>query len=209
MIPTDSLPPQMTPPQELLKALAVAWVNSPRATVQELSSAVGISKATFHRLCGTRENLVDFLETQGHLVLKRITNSWKFQSPPLVHAFDNLIQEHLKHRELLAYLIFIYKPGFSKAEKSSTWNSYIADLDSFFLQGQQAKIFRIDITAEVLTELFLNMIYGIIDAEHRGRAPSSTSAQSLKKIILHGTSALKVRLQHPISYNPKISLPKS
>ena len=46
---------------KLLKLLAVAIIESPRATLQELAESVGISKATLHRCYGTRDNLEKLL----------------------------------------------------------------------------------------------------------------------------------------------------
>lgn len=39
--------------ERLIKALAVAIVDRPRATLKELAEAAGVSKATLHRFCGT------------------------------------------------------------------------------------------------------------------------------------------------------------
>ncbi len=56
----DSLDPAPTPSsqdQRLLKALATAMVNHPRATMGELAELAGVSRATLNRHCGTREGL--------------------------------------------------------------------------------------------------------------------------------------------------------
>ncbi len=64
---------QPTPHDErLLKALAHAIVVHPRATLKELAETAGISKATLHRFCGTRDNLVDMLEKHGERVLNQV-----------------------------------------------------------------------------------------------------------------------------------------
>ena len=50
-------------------------------------------------------------------------------------------------------------------------------------------MFRIDISAAVLSELFLSLIFGIVDAERRGRMARSGSAAILEQIFLHGAAA--------------------
>lgn len=47
--------------ERVLAALALALVDKPRATLQELAQAIGISKATLYRFSRTREELVDRL----------------------------------------------------------------------------------------------------------------------------------------------------
>lgn len=59
-------------------------------------------------------------------------------------------------------------------------------MDSFFLRGQQEGYFRIDITAELLTELFVSLIYRMVDAERRGRAASARSLAVLEQFFLKG-----------------------
>lgn len=59
--------------EKLLKALAIAIVDHPRATFKEIAQAAGVSKATLNRFCGTRDqgesvnillNFTQFFETR-------------------------------------------------------------------------------------------------------------------------------------------------
>lgn len=47
-------------------------------------------------------------------------------------------------------------------------------------------MFRIDITAAIFSELFITLIYGMVDAEQRGRAANANSARTLEQMFLHG-----------------------
>ena len=58
--------------ERLLIALSLAMVDQPRATLQELARAVGVSKATLYRFCQTRDQLVTRLMTHGAQVLSLI-----------------------------------------------------------------------------------------------------------------------------------------
>lgn len=176
--------------ERLLKALAVAIVERPRATLKELAEAAGVSKATLHRYCGTRDNLVEMLQGHGETVLKQVIGNCDLQHVEPLDGLRRLIGEHLTHRELLAFLMFQYSPDFlSPGNDESRWQSYIDALDAFFLRGQQRGVFRIDISAAVFTELFITLIYGMVDAERRGRAASSGSAQVLEQMFLHGAAS--------------------
>ncbi|MCY1551335.1 hypothetical protein D9M68_876550 [compost metagenome] len=85
--------------------------------------------------------------------------------------------------------MFQYRPDFLSPEgDGARWQSYIHALDAFFLRGQQEGVFRIDITAAVFAELFTMLIYGMVDAERRGRAASSNSASVLEQMFLHGAA---------------------
>lgn len=173
--------------ERLLKALATAIVARPRATLKELAESAGVSKATLHRFCGTRDNLVQMLEKHGETVLNQIIAAADLEQAEPSDALRRLISEHLTHRELLVFLMFQYSPEFLAPESDGArWQSYIQALDSFFLRGQQQGVLRIDISAAVFTELFTTMVYGMVDAERRGRAASANSANVLEQMFLHG-----------------------
>jgi TetR/AcrR family transcriptional repressor of mexCD-oprJ operon len=173
--------------ERLLKALAVATVDRPRATLKELAEAAGVSKATLHRFCGTRDGLVTMLEDYGHVVIRQILEASQLQQAEPLEALRRLIAEHLKHRDMLNFLLFQYRAESLDVEATTErWSYYTDAVDAFFLRGQQSGVFRIDITAAVFTELFLSMLYGMVDAERYGRAASSSSAQVLEQLFLNG-----------------------
>ena len=174
--------------ERLLKALAVAIVDRPRATLKELAESAGVSKATLHRYYGTRDNLVEMLEQHGATVLNQIIAAADLPWAEPLDALRRLIGEHLTHREVLSFLMFQYRPDFLTSEANTRWRSYVLSLDAFFLRGQQEGVFRIDITAAVFTELFIMLVYGIVDAERRCRAASSSSVSVLEQMFLHGAA---------------------
>lgn len=179
---------QPTPHDErLLKALAHAIVVQPRATLKELAETAGISKATLHRFCGTRDNLVDMLEKHGERVLNQVIEAADLANAEPLQAIRYLITEHLKHREMLVFLMFQYRPDTLLGDGDDRrWDTYTQAMDAFFLRAQQMGTLRIDISAAVFTEMFLTMIFGMVDAERRGRAASANSAQALEQLFLQG-----------------------
>ncbi|NIF28178.1 transcriptional regulator [Pantoea sp. Tr-811] len=182
---------QPTPHDErLLKALAHAIVVHPRATLKELAETAGVSKATLHRFCGTRDNLVAMLEDHGEQVLNQVISNAALGTAEPLDAVRHLIAEHLKHREMLVFLMFQYRPDTLLGDSEDRrWLAYTQAMDGFFLRAQQLGVLRIDISAAVFTEMFITQIYGMVDAERRGRAASANSAVALEQLFLHGAMA--------------------
>ncbi|MBZ9664897.1 TetR family transcriptional regulator [Pseudomonas sp. LMG 31766] len=177
----------MSNDEKLLKALAVAIVDRPRATLKDLAEAAGVSKATLHRFCSTRDNLVERLMNHSQTALNQVIEDADLQVADVAQALRNLIENHLRHRELLVFMIFQYRPDSLDPDKDGArWIAYTDALDRFFLRGQQEGYLRIDITAELLTELFVSLIYGMVDAERRGRAASARSLVVLEQFFLKG-----------------------
>ncbi|AZD02387.1 MULTISPECIES: AsnC family protein [Pseudomonas] len=184
-----SLPPH---DERLIKALAAVIVDRPRATLKELAEAVGTSRTTLHRFYGTRDNLLKMLEAHGRNILNQIIETTCLSGATPQEALHNLIKEHLAHRELLIFIVFQSRPDFpNPKDDGARWQSYLDALDSFFLRGQCMGAFRIDITAAVFTELFIALVYGLADAERRGRAASSNSAKILGQMFLHGATPMR------------------
>lgn len=78
----------------------------------ELAQLVGVSRATLHRFCGTRDNLLQKLEGRAKEVLTKIIGNARLQQDEFLSALERLISEHLAHRELLAFLVAQYRPDF-------------------------------------------------------------------------------------------------
>lgn len=184
----------MTSPEcdhEILKALAIAIVEQPRATFKELAEAVGVSKATLHRFCGTRDNLIDMLVSHTCHIMEQCFEAADLQRAPPAEALRHLISQYLAHREFLLFMVFQYRPSHMQlyVESIGCWQPSVVALDSFFLRAQQAGLFRIDISAPVMTELFMSLVCGMVEAERLGRAASSASATVLEQIFLRGVTA--------------------
>lgn len=150
----------------LLAALAVAMVDHPRASLQELAKAVGISKATLYRFCRTREQLVERLMARAIAALNQAIDDIDLEQAGAREVLGRLTENTLEHRELTAFLMYFWKDSTLNCCDQITWER---KLDAFFLRGQQQGIFRVDIPAAAMTEVFVSTLIGLVDAERRGR----------------------------------------
>lgn len=161
-MPTSSLQEN----NRLLAALALAMVDYPRAPLQELARAVGISKATLYRFCRTREQLVERLTEHAILAFDEAFHRVDLNGAAPQEALRSLAENTLEHRELTAFLTYYWKDSTMGTHAEISWERR---LDAFFLRSQQQGVFRVDIPAPALTEIFVSLLIGIIDAERRGR----------------------------------------
>lgn len=166
---------------QITKLLAVAIVEKPRGTLKDLAEASGISKATLHRLYGTRENLEKSLADQVQVAMEQIVALASMKFVDYRSAIEQLVGAHYEKKELLRVVSIL--PRFMEP---AYWEPYTKALDSFFLSGQQEGTFRVDLGAQTLTELFMATICGVIDAERRGRVASSVLCESARMFFLNG-----------------------
>ena len=170
--------------ERFLPALALAVVDHPRANLQELATAIGVSKATLYRFCRTREELTDRLVSYvGKFCIEAIQKSRLEDESPKI-ALRNLIENHLSNKDLILFLIYHWRPEYlDESHHDQVWVQGQVLLDAFFLKGQEEGTFRLDISAATMTELFYSLLAGLIDAERRGRVPRSGLADLVEMNI--------------------------
>jgi TetR/AcrR family transcriptional repressor of mexCD-oprJ operon len=183
--------PQTTPDDErLMASLALALVDKPRATLQELAKAVGVSKATLYRFCKTREELIERLMAHGAVLMHRSLAEARLDEGKPDEVLHRVIQGQLEHRELGAFLTYYWKPDtLQDARWADLWTEFSDALDAFFLRCQRAGYFRIDISAAALTESLIALIVCMMDAERRGRVARAGMSGMVETLFLKGAIA--------------------
>lgn len=170
----------------LLAALAQAMVAHPRATLQELARAVGLSKATLYRFCRTREQLVERLLNHSVARVTAAIEAARLAEDEPLEALHRLAVNSLEQREFSAFLMMYYwQDGATEMGADAGWE---LQLDTFFLRGQQAGAFRIDITAPALTELWIGIFSSLVDAERRGRIARVSMLVLIEQFFLQGAT---------------------
>jgi TetR/AcrR family transcriptional repressor of mexCD-oprJ operon len=169
--------------EELLKKLTAALSANPRSSTGALARAAGISRATFNRLFGSRENLMELIAEQGEKTLQNIIALAQETVTDYAASLTALVEAHAQDQE---YLVFVC--GTQSSLENAFWAQYLGALDHFFLAGQKTGAFRVDIPYPMLTELFVSMICGMIDAQRRGRVAVSGLERQMAEFFLHGTA---------------------
>lgn len=191
-------PPMTTAPtdtkaaddERLMAALALALVDKPRATLQELAKAVGVSKATLYRFCKTRDELIARLMAHGAQLMRRALADARLDEGTPREALQRVIQGQLAHREMGAFLMYYWKPDTLSDERwSDQWDQFTQALDAFFLRCQREGYFRIDISAAALTESLIALVVCMMDAERLGRVARAGMADVVETLFMNGAIA--------------------
>lgn len=183
-----------TTDERLLRALAVAVVQQPRATLHDLARAANVSKATLHRFFRTREQLIETLRNYCVTLMGQLLEDANLATAEPLAALRQLIGSHLAHKEFSSFLIYHWKPESSSVEESKdVWKEHEASMDAFFLRGQQEGAFRIDISAPCMTDAFAHLLCGMVEGERQGRLARAGLAQAMEQLFLHGVQAPETR----------------
>lgn len=172
--------------EKYFPALALALLDEPRASLQELARAVGISKATLYRFCHTREELINRLFSHCSQVFSDTISDADLNHGPVKDALARLTANYLQHKELTAFLTYYWKDAVKDPAIAAGW---YAAMDSFFLRGQREDMFRVDIPAPALTEMWFSIMSGMTDAERRGRIARASLPALIESAFLHGVAS--------------------
>lgn len=176
--------------ERLLAALALALVDNPRATLQELAQAVGVSRATLYRFSRTREELIDRLMLHATGCMQRAMEEARLGEGPAREALSRFINGQLEQRDMAAFLVYHWQPENITDERGrSSCDAYMEALDAFILRGQREGVFRIDIAAQAQTEALMALLTGLVDAERRGRVARAGMAAMVEALFLKGSAA--------------------
>lgn len=167
----------------LLNSLALALVEYPRASLQELSCAVGVSKATLYRFCRTRENLIERLLQRSIEAYQEAIRDADLDTAEPREGIRKLLENYYANKELTIFIIQYWQPAL--AENGACVETQ-GILDKFFLRGQQEGVFRIDISSVAMTECCQGLFSALIDAELRGRVPRIKVIDIIETMLLEG-----------------------
>lgn len=170
--------------ERLIRALAGAIVQYPRANLQELAAAVGVSKATLYRFARTRENIVKKVRDYCVELTHQILENADLQRNDPHDGLRRLIHGFMEHRELINFLLYHAQDETGATEK--IWHKHQELLDAFFLRGQKMGAFRIDVSAVYLNEFFSSVISGFAAAERRGRVARLGLQDAIEALMLRG-----------------------
>lgn len=167
---------------EQLKALADAMNTFPRATLQEIAEKIGLSRATLHRTYGTREKINEQIFALATKTLNELFNHIDLEGSDVEKTFYSLIDLHYEHQTLLRFLC-----ANPTAIDETKFEAYMHWLNGFFLYGQKCGYFKLELSANVLTEAFVSLLYGLIESAGRGRIATGNVRDYIASCFLHGT----------------------
>jgi len=177
---------------KLARALALSVSQQPRANLQQLARSAGISKATLYRISPTREGVIDLLMERATQHLQDALARADLETPPHAAALQRLTEAVVQGRE---YYLFWNHAQWVRVIDARTEDvnapipSFYGDaLETFFLNGQRAGVFRIDVPALWLVRAYDYLLYAAMDAAQRGEIAPLGMASMVQKLFLQGAA---------------------
>src|SRR5690606_2728578 len=178
---------------QLLRALASALTRYPRATLQQLASHVGVSKATLYRMAHTREEVVDRIVAHASEALESAFDGAGLEDEPPLQALRKLTEDLLEVRQFFAFLLtnhwVTHMDRGQDPHETEECKQYMHRMRAFFQRGQNEGVFRRDMPALWLARSYDFMLFGMMETEQRGDIDADSMALLVEKMFLDGGRA--------------------
>jgi len=177
--------------EKLVRALALALCRHPRANLQQLAREAGISKATLYRVSATREGMIDLLMERSRRHMQQSLDHALLAQPPFTEALHRLTEKVMTGREY--YLFWSTALWASLSEEKNQPQGYASTffsdaLEVFFLEGQKAGVFRIDMPARWLAKSYDFLLYAAIESAELGEIATVGMAPMVNKMFINGAA---------------------
>ncbi|WP_217524960.1 TetR/AcrR family transcriptional regulator [Vibrio metschnikovii] len=156
---------------KLAGTLAVALAKKPRANLQQIAKSAGISKATLYRISPTREGIIELLMELAIKHLQDALVNANLTEPPFTEALARLTENVIKGGEFYLFwnsTQWVQITDDRDADQACVPSFYEESLEKFFLEGQKAGVFRIDMPAKWLVKSYDYLLYAAVESAQRG-----------------------------------------
>ncbi len=171
--------------EELLLNLVNALADQPRASMGQLASMVGLSRATLCRHFPSREAMMLTMSEVGIASAEQAIARARPSQGTAEHAIKRLIEELLPIVELYAYVdeqMQINETMDARAQPLK------ASLIALFQQWQGSGALRVDLSAAWLLESMFALLRNAATMIRSGRLARRDAVQSVFDLLWHGMS---------------------
>ena len=175
--------------EALVRSLALTLSENPGATLQEMASAAGVSRATLYRFAATREQVLEVTRNHAIRVIADIQDAATLETRAPLDALHLLMAGHIREREFCVFLISQIGPYINSRNVPEECTRLEQRMDAFFARGQKEGILRRDVPDRWLTDLFFGVLFSLCESEYRGRIARCEMQRLFEEAFLNGALA--------------------
>lgn len=167
----------------LLLKLAQALADHPRASMEQLATMSGVSRATLFRHFPSRDDMMAALSEAGILRAEEAVARAQLHDGCVEHALQRLIDELLPIAELYAHVDAAMRTDEALQERIEPLHTTLTDA---FRYWQAAGALRVDMSAVWLVESLSALLRSTATMIRAGRLARHDAAQSIFALLWQG-----------------------
>ena len=147
--------------EELLEKMAGALADNPGCTIKELADAVGISKASLHRIYTNKQNICELLAAEERMVLREVRELLQEEHEDWLADLQEIIEIFVNNAN---YVRCMGRETLPCSLSEAEWEEFDGVLTSFFRRGKEAGILLGDFSSTDMNDIFIGLITGVIES---------------------------------------------
>lgn len=172
----------------LLYSIAVILTDQPRLPMEQLARKVGVSRATLHRMFPSREAILFAVQHLAHAVAGRAIEAAQPERGPADEALARLVEKSMPDAALHLLLARNRnETGNDTPENDVRWEPYRQRLLSLFRRGQEAGLFRVDLSAQWMLDAMAALMFAAAEAIRAGRLAPADGVAAVVGMLLDGS----------------------
>lgn len=166
-------------------ALAEALVRQPGASMEQLAHAIGVSRATLHRIVSSRDELIRKLSDYALKTCSSIFSELNLDEGPADEALQRMVAALNPSANLF---LFLHRHGVMQARVSleEEWLEQRSKMVAFFQRGQEAGVFRVDVSASWLVDALGALLRAAGEAAYEERLARADMNHVVCSVLLDG-----------------------
>ncbi|MGD9942809.1 MAG: TetR/AcrR family transcriptional regulator [Burkholderiaceae bacterium] len=178
--------------EKMLCSIAAVLTDQPRLTMEQVAQAIGISRATLHRLFPNRDAVIEEL---AQLALARSTEAIDAVAPeegPVDEALRRLVDSFFPHAELYLFLNRTKQQCGANSRYDAEWAPHEERIRNLFRRGQEDGTLRIDMPAQWMLDALAALLFAAAESVRAGRLASAEAATMVSAMLLDGTRRRRI-----------------
>lgn len=171
----------------LLRAIATVLTDQPRLPMEQLAQAIGISRATLHRMFPNREAIVEAVLALALESSRQAIDSAAIDEGPADEALRRLVATFMPNAVLYLFLQSAHQERCGQAD---TW---LAEFEpnrqrvlALFRRGQEEGCLRVDLTAQWMHDATSALLFEAAHSVREGRLAAADAVESVLAVLLDG-----------------------
>ena len=171
----------------LLRAIATVLTDQPRLPMEQLAQAIGISRATLHRMFPNREAIVEAVLALALESSRQAIDGAAIDEGPADEALRRLVATFMPNAVLYLFLQSAHQERCGQAD---TW---LAEFEpnrqrvlALFRRGQEEGCLRVDLTAQWMHDATSALLFEAAHSVREGRLAAADAVESVLAVLLDG-----------------------
>lgn len=171
----------------LLRAIATVLTDQPRLPMEQLAQAIGISRATLHRMFPNREAIVEAVLALALESSRQAIDGAAIDEGPADEALRRLVATFMPNAVLYLFLQSAHQERCGQAD---TW---LAEFEpnrqrvlALFRRGQEEGCLRVDLTAQWMHDATSALLFEAAHSVREGRLAAADAVESVLTVLLDG-----------------------